>query len=173
MRHAQHVSRVTCGGSRKIFDAMAERNFNQPIVGVGVMIMKDGKVLLGLRRGAHGAGEYAFPGGHLELGESYAACASREIEEECGVQVKNLRFQFTSNSMRFAPRHYIHIGMIADWAAGEPVNREPNKCGGWIWCDPNAPPQPLFIFAAQAFESLKSGQVCIDQDGLWAFLGEC
>ena len=43
----------------------------QTRVGIGVIILKDGKVLLGKRKGSHGAGEYAFPGGHLEYMESF------------------------------------------------------------------------------------------------------
>jgi 8-oxo-dGTP diphosphatase len=33
--------------------------------------MKDGRVLLGKRRGSHGRGEYAWPGGHMEYMESF------------------------------------------------------------------------------------------------------
>ena len=40
-----------------------------PKVGIGVMIQNaDGLVLLGLRKGSHGSGEWSFPGGHLEMG---------------------------------------------------------------------------------------------------------
>ena len=46
-------------------------NVERPKVGVGVMVFKDGKILLAKRKGSHGAGEYAFPGGHLEFGESF------------------------------------------------------------------------------------------------------
>jgi 8-oxo-dGTP diphosphatase len=35
-------------------------------IGIGVMVFKDGKVLMARRKGSHGQGEYAFPGGHLE-----------------------------------------------------------------------------------------------------------
>ena len=42
-----------------------------PKVGIGVMILNDqNQVLLGLRQGSHGAGEWSFPGGHLEFGET-------------------------------------------------------------------------------------------------------
>ena len=50
---------------------------NHPKVGVGVMVLKDGKVLLTRRKGSHGAGEYSFPGGHLEYMESFEDCARR------------------------------------------------------------------------------------------------
>jgi 8-oxo-dGTP diphosphatase len=69
----------------------------QPKVGVGVMIVKNGFVLLGKRKGAHGEGEYAFPGGHLEYMESFAQCAQRETREECGIEIENIRFQFVAN----------------------------------------------------------------------------
>lgn len=49
-----------------------------PKVGIGVMIFKDGKVLLGKRKGSHGDGEYSFPGGHLNYMESFEDCAQRE-----------------------------------------------------------------------------------------------
>jgi 8-oxo-dGTP diphosphatase len=35
----------------------------KPKAGVGIMILKDDRVLLGKRRGSHGEGEYEFPGG--------------------------------------------------------------------------------------------------------------
>ncbi|MEK6841001.1 MAG: DNA mismatch repair protein MutT, partial [Nanoarchaeota archaeon] len=42
---------------------MTNTSNNQVKVGVGVMIFKNGKILLSKRKGSHGAGEYAFPGG--------------------------------------------------------------------------------------------------------------
>ena len=44
------------------------------------------------RLGSHGAGTYALPGGHLEMGESWEACAAREVLEETGLEVSGLRF---------------------------------------------------------------------------------
>ena len=43
---------------------------SRPVVGVGVLIMKDGKVLLGRRKNILGDGEFSCPGGHLEYMES-------------------------------------------------------------------------------------------------------
>ena len=78
----------------------------RPKVGVGILIFKDGKILLHKRKGSHGAGEYAFPGGHLEYMESFEDCAKREIAEECGVEVVNIRFNYVANVAKYAPKHY-------------------------------------------------------------------
>src|SRR5712692_1149689 len=96
---------------------------NDPIqaqlrVGVGVMILKNGKVLLGLRNGSHGAGEWAFPGGHFEYMETFEDCATRETLEECGVEIQNIRFQLLANLRQYRPKHYVHVGLIADWKSG-------------------------------------------------------
>ena len=70
-----------------------------PRVGVGVLAVKHSSsssstsstcssVLVSLRKSKHGRGEWALPGGHLELGESLVECARRELEEETGVGVE-------------------------------------------------------------------------------------
>ena len=126
-------------------------------VGIGVMIVKDAKVLLGKRLGAHGAGEYATPGGRLEHGETFEACARREVAEECGIEIENLRFQFVTNLTAYPPTHFAHIGFIADWKTGEPHNLEPHKCEGWNWYSFDALPQPLFAATAIAVRSYREG----------------
>ena len=135
----------------------------RPKVGVGVMIFKDGKILLGKRQGAHGAGEYAFPGGHLEYMESFAACARREVSEETGLEIKNIRFQYLANVKKYAPKQYVHVGLTADWAAGEPRNLEPDKNeDDWRWYPPDSPPKPLFEMRRLAFESYETGKLYFD-----------
>lgn len=131
-------------------------------VGVGVMVMKDGKVLLAKRKGAHGAGEFCFPGGHLEYTESFEQCALREIAEECGVAITGLRFQLVANSNTYAPKHYIHIGLVADWQAGEPQLLEPEKSESWGWYGLDELPKPLFFFTAMAIDSYQTGKTYYD-----------
>src|SRR3989344_7046702 len=92
----------------------------RPKIGIGVMIVKNGKVLLGKRRGSHGAGEYAWPGGHMEYMESFEGCAKREVQEETGMEIDNVRFLRLLNLKKYAPKHYVGIGLIADWKSGEP-----------------------------------------------------
>ncbi|PIN92058.1 hypothetical protein CO154_01270 [Candidatus Pacearchaeota archaeon CG_4_9_14_3_um_filter_31_7] len=52
-----------------------------PKVGVGVIVIKDNKVLLGKRKNAHGEGSLCFPGGHLEFNEKVEDAAEREVFE--------------------------------------------------------------------------------------------
>jgi 8-oxo-dGTP diphosphatase len=64
----------------------------QPRVGVGVIVLDGARVLL-IRRGKPPKqGQWSLPGGHLELGETLRAAASREVQEETGlsVQVRDL-----------------------------------------------------------------------------------
>lgn len=132
-------------------------------VGVGVMILKDGKVLLGKRKNSHGDGEYAFTGGHLEYMESFEDCARRETREECGIEIKNIRFNCVSNVTSHAPKHYVHIGLVADWESGEPQVLEPEKRESWEWYDMNNLPEPLFDFCIFEFEAYKTGKNYYDK----------
>lgn len=130
----------------------------KPKVGVGIMILKDGKVLLGKRKKSHGEGEYAFPGGHLEYMESFEDCARRETKEECGIEIKNVRFQFLLNMTKYAPKHhYVHIGLLADWKNGEPRVLEPDKCESWDWYMLSNLPEPIFEACKMTVDSYQTG----------------
>ena len=132
----------------------------QAKVGVGLLLVKDGKVLLGKRKGSHGAGEYAGPGGHLEYMESFETRALRELAEEAGteIKVKNLRFLCLTNLTKYAPKQYIDIGMIAEWESGEPENMEPESLEAWQWIDIDDLPEPMFGNVSNYVVAYKTGQ---------------
>ena len=58
-----------------------------PRVGIGVLIFKEQKILLGKRIMSHGSGTWSPPGGHLEFRESFEECAIREVNEETGLTI--------------------------------------------------------------------------------------
>ncbi|MCK4730720.1 MAG: NUDIX domain-containing protein [Candidatus Aenigmarchaeota archaeon] len=115
-------------------------------VGVGVIIIKDNKILLGRRKNALGAGTWQSPGGHLEFNETYEECAERETMEEAGIKIKNIRF-FTATNDIFDKdnKHYVTIFMVSEYDSGEVKIMEPDRCENWNWFDWNNLPQPLFI----------------------------
>jgi len=117
-----------------------------PRVGVAALVRHEGKILLGRRRGAHGAGTWAAPGGHLEFGESLEACARREVLEETNLAVTNVRFGTVTNDVfEQEGRHYLTVFMLCDYAAGELTLMEPHKCEAWRWFARDALPRPLFL----------------------------
>jgi 8-oxo-dGTP diphosphatase len=132
----------------------------RPKVGLGILIFKDGKVLLGKRKHSDGLGhgEYAGTGGHLEYLESFEECAKRETLEEAGVEIENIRFLCLVNVKEYAPKHYVDIGLVADWKSGEPKVMEPEKLESWNWHDLHNLPGPLFGMIPKYFESYKTGQ---------------
>lgn len=117
-----------------------------PRVGVGVCILKDGQVLCGKRKNAHGEGSWSFPGGHLELNESVEDCAKREVAEETGITIKNLRLgPFTNDIFESEKKHYVTLFVIADYESGQPMPMEPERCEKWDWFAWEDMPRPLFV----------------------------
>lgn len=107
-------------------------------VGVGVLLMSKKHpncVLIGQRKGSHGEGKFALPGGHLEMYESWEDCALREVKEETDLDLKEVTFATVTNDpMEDEGKHYITILMQAVVDDEQTVqNMEPNKCEGWSW----------------------------------------
>jgi 8-oxo-dGTP diphosphatase len=118
----------------------------RPLVGIAVIVIKDNRVLLGKRKNAHGADTWAFPGGHLEFNESIEDCAVREVLEETGVRIKNLRCgPYTNDIFKAEGKHYVTLFVIADYESGRPAVREPNKCEKWEWSEWPPSLQPQFL----------------------------
>lgn len=124
-----------------------------PKVGVGVIVVKDGQVLLGRRRGSHGQGTWAFPGGSLEFGETPEECARREVGEETGLEIGPPRRIGYTNDLFEEGLHFVTLYLQADWVGGEPVRLEPHKCDEWRWCDWDQLPEPWFLGLHELVES--------------------
>lgn len=142
---------------------MGENESLRPKVGVGVMIMKNGKVLMGKRKNAHGEGEYAWPGGHMEYMESFEECAKRETREETGIEITNIRFLRLMNLKAYPPKHYVDIALVADWKSGKPQICEPEKIEEWNWYDLDNLPTPVFYTIPSYIESYKTGRTFYDE----------
>jgi 8-oxo-dGTP diphosphatase len=114
---------------------MAEQNKKMGI-GFGVMILKDGKVLLGQRHfdavkadGAmHGEGTWTMPGGKLHFGESFEDGACREVMEETGLNIRkeDLKVISLTNDI-VTDAHFVTVGMFCEKFVGEPKVLEPDE----------------------------------------------
>jgi 8-oxo-dGTP diphosphatase len=61
---------------------------DRPIVGVGAVIVQDGKVVLIKRRFEPLKGHWSLPGGGVEVGETLETAVAREMLEETGLEVE-------------------------------------------------------------------------------------
>lgn len=126
------------------FGSVMTSNF--PRIGVGVIVTRKQQVLIGKRISSHGKESWQFPGGHLEFGETPAACAKRELYEETGLHVdKFIQGPFTNDVFKEDRKHYVTLFMIGESNEGEAIAKEPDKCAGWRWVDWEQMPEPLFL----------------------------
>ena len=123
----------------------------RPKVGVSIILKNENnEVLVGKRLGSHGAGCWAFPGGHLEGGEEPIDCAYRELEEETGIQKKDILSWkdvcFTNDIFNEEQKHYITLFLELRVNNNVKIeNMEPNKCKGWEWKLFEEIPEPHFV----------------------------
>lgn len=96
-----------------------------PTVGVGVVVVRDGQVLMIKRGKAPRLGEWSIPGGTQELGETVRETAAREVLEETGVAIANLRLIDVVDAFGRHPdgrlrTQWTLVDFAADWVSGEP-----------------------------------------------------
>lgn len=96
-----------------------------PVAAVGAVVVHDGAVLLVRRGRAPSRGVWAVPGGRIELGETLAEAAEREVREETGIRVRAGEPVWSFDSVvRDAEGrvafHYVIVDLLADYVAGEP-----------------------------------------------------
>lgn len=127
---------------------------NIPRIGIGIFVIKDGKFLMGLRKGSHGKGSWCVPGGHLEFGETIEMASEREVFEEVNIKITNIRFAGVTNDIfEDENKHYITIWMLSDWKSGKEKIMEPDKFSDIAWYNFDSLPKPLFLPWNQLFDS--------------------
>ncbi len=117
-----------------------------PRIGVGVIIKNKNRILLLKRIGAHAVNTWCPPGGHLEWNEQLEDCAKREVKEETGCEIKNLKFlAITNDKFKKDKRHYITVLIAADYKSGKIKVCEKDKATEVQWFPYNKLPNPLFL----------------------------
>lgn len=139
-------------------------------VGFGVMMMKEGKVLLGKRHSdpdkadseLHGEGTWTMPGGKLEFGESFEDGAKREAFEETGIKLDEVRVICVNNDKN-EYAHFVTIGLFSDKFSGEAKVMEPDEIVEWQWFDLDNLPTPLFPPSLKIIDNYKKKLFYIPQ----------
>lgn len=126
----------------------------KPGVGVGVMILKDNKVLLGRRHSdpnkadseLHGEGSWTMPGGKLHFKENLEEGACREVFEEIGAEInqENLKLVSVTDDI-VKDAHFVTIGFLYENFEGEPKVMEPDEIIEWKWFELDNLPSPIFF----------------------------
>ena len=104
----------------------ARRYPDRPIVAVLVVVLRADKVLIVQRKQQPNAGRWGFPGGVLELGETVAQGAMRELLEETGIVAEpagwlDIHDAITRDDEGRVQFHYTLIAVRGVWKSGEGV----------------------------------------------------
>jgi len=111
-----------------------------PIVAVGAIVVKAGKVLL-VRRGTDPSRNlWSLPGGAVSLGEGLKEAVAREVKEECGIDVEVgevvevLDRIYTDRKTRVR-YHYVIIDFLASWRRGRLIAASDISEARWVNLD--------------------------------------
>jgi len=140
----------------------------RPGAGVGVMILKGNKVLLGKRHEdpekasslLKGEGTWTMPGGKLDFKETFEEGAKREVMEETGIELNDVKVICVNNDM-VEDAHFVTIGLFSDDFKGEARIMEPDEITEWQWFDLDNLPEPLFFPSAEILENYKQNKFYI------------
>ncbi len=122
-----------------------DRGSAEPLRDVGVLIFREGKVLLGRRLSEHGRGTWSPPGGKAEPGESDEECARRELLEETGLVGAVPRVVAETVDTFPGGETYVTRFVRMEWVEGEARALEPEVCASWEWWVWDRLPAPLFL----------------------------
>lgn len=112
----------------------------RPWVGVGAIVIHAGRVLMVKRAKPPEQGKWSLPGGSLDLGETCAEAAIREVMEETGIIAEAVsvltavdRIDHDANGA--VQYHYLLVDVVARYVSGEPVAGDDALAAAWIPVD--------------------------------------
>ena len=135
-----------------------------PKVNVDILIVKNGKILLGLltKKWLYEKKKvYGVPGRDVLFGEKIGDAVKRNIKEEFGCKV--IKYKIISvNANRALGNHYIGIGIVAE-IDREPKLLMPEDWEKWEWFDKNKIPENLFPATKNLIESYFKKKICVSE----------
>ncbi|MCE4607175.1 MAG: NUDIX hydrolase [Desulfurococcales archaeon] len=97
---------------------------NRPYIGVGALVVEEGRVLMVKRKYPPRKGYWSIPGGHVELGERVEDAAVRELREETGLEAEplgivNLDELIVYDKEGAVEYHYVLVDVLVERKSGE------------------------------------------------------
>ncbi len=97
----------------------------RPIVAVGALILKNNKILLVKRKNQPDKGKWSIPGGAVRVGESLKEAITREIKEECGIDIGEGKIAAIIDKIYFTAKgkvifHYSIVDFLFNDFSGKP-----------------------------------------------------
>ncbi|ACM36733.1 MULTISPECIES: NUDIX domain-containing protein [Rhizobium/Agrobacterium group] len=127
-----------------------------PGVGVGLAIVRDGKLLLYKRMRPPEAGFWSIVGGKVDVLEPAEQAARREAEEETGLTIGSVEFVSVSEQIIAADRqHWVSLLYKTSDISGEATLTEPDKLSDFGWFALDDLPQPLSAFTKAVLPFLR------------------
>ncbi len=109
---------------------------NLPRVGLQVLVIKDGKILIG-KDAKKGENVYGVPAGHWENNETLVEGAKREVFEESGITCENLEIVSVYDFFREDKGiRYVSIGFVGEYGSGELQDNSEEGRLDWKWMNP-------------------------------------
>lgn len=138
--------------------------------GIGVMILKNRKILLGKRHidpkkadsALKGSGSWTMPGGKLEFQESFEDAAYRETLEETGIKIKNPKIICVNNDI-VENAHFVTVGLLVTEFEGVAKVMEPDEITEWKWFASHELPKNLYFPTKKVLENFKAKKFYIKQ----------
>lgn len=127
-----------------------------PGLGCGLVILREGKILLYRRANAPEAGHWNIVGGKVEHMERAVDAARREAQEETGLGINSLDFLCVSEQLIEADiQHWVSMIYMTQDFSGEPQLTEPDKLTELGWFGLDSLPAPVSRFTIDAVSALR------------------
>ena len=137
---------------------------DSPGINVDILIVQNGKVLLGLLSEKwlyEGKKVYGVPGRDILLNEAIEQTVQRNIHEEFGCEISSHEI-ICVNANRAFGNHYIGIGVVAKLSS-EPQFKKSGDWDSWEWFPLDSIPENLFPAAKNAIECYRTKKICVSE----------
>jgi len=111
--------------------------------GVGILIIRDGKILLGHRCEGWANDTWTMPGGKLDKNESPEEGAKREVKEEIGLEINDLELTSVNEDM-IKDKMFKTFIFKPNVIEGKMQAKELKEIDKWKWFELNKLPRPMY-----------------------------